>query len=119
MTLQELKYRVLLKLNAVAAGDSPSPDDSAVVLLRYQALHNTLTSFDLTNWNIKDDIPEEVELALVPMTVAECARDFGNADPSIQVEGRFGLPQPSIAERLLRKIMTKTYVSTPVSVEYF
>lgn len=119
MTLQELKYRVLLKLGVVAAGDSPNADDSAVVLIRYQALHNALTSRDLTNWNISDDIPEELELPLVAMVAAECARDFGNPDPALQAEGRFDLPQPSLAERQLRKAMARTYISTPVSVEYF
>lgn len=119
MTLQELRYRVLLKLGAVAAGDSPSPDDAAVVLMRYQALHNTLTSRDLTNWNISDEIPDELELPLVAMVAAECARDFGNADPGIQLEGRFDLPQPSLAERQLRKTMARTYASAPVSVEFF
>jgi len=119
MTLQELKYRVLLKLGVVAAGDSPNPDDSATVLMRYRALHNVLTVRDLTNWNISDDIPEEVEEPITMMTAAACARDFGDVDPGIVLEGKFGLPQPSAAERQLRQIMAATYIRTPVNVEFF
>jgi hypothetical protein len=119
MTLQELKYRVLLKLHVCAAGDSPEADDGATVMLRYNALYNLLSADDLTSWNISDDIPDEYETPIVLMVAAECARDFANADPGMQMEGKYGLPQASIAERQLRKVAATKYISSPQRVEYF
>jgi hypothetical protein len=119
MTLQELKYRVLLRLGVVAAGDSPNADDGATVELRYRALYNMLESDRLTRWNLSEDIPDEYEAPIIAMTAAECARDFGNADPGIQVEGKYGLPAASPAERQLRRLLSTTYVSTPAKSEYF
>ncbi len=119
MTLQELKYRVLLKLNVVAAGDVPNPDDGATVLTRYQALHATLSAQELTDWHVAEDVPAEFETPIVAMVAAECAPDFGNPDPAIVLDGKFGLPQPSPQERLLRRLMATTYVSSPVQTEYY
>lgn len=119
MTLQDLKYRVLLRLGVVAAGDSPEADDSATVLLRYNALHALLLAQELIDWDLSEDIPDEFEVAMVPMVAAECARDFGNLDGNLQIEGRFGLPILSIAERTLRRLGARTYVSTPSQSEYF
>lgn len=119
MTLEELKYRVLLQLNVVAAGDSPNPDDAATVESRYVALHRLLQAQSLTDWNVSDDIPEEFEIPIVAMMVAECAQPFGNADQMIQAQGKFGLPKPSPAERQIRRLTAKTYVSQPAKAEYF
>lgn len=119
MTLQDLKYHVLLKLGVVAAGDPVSPDDGATVELRYRSLHSLLEVEELTTWNVVEDIPEEFELPIVSMTAAECANDFANTDPAIQLAGKFGLPQASPAERTLRRLMATTYVSTPAKSEYF
>ncbi len=119
MTLQELKYRVLLKLGVVAAGDSPNPDDGATVLLRYTALHALLRLNELVDWDVSEDIPDEFETPIVLMTAAECARDFGDTDPGLQIEAKFGLPVPSPAERQLRQLNARTYVSKPAESEYF
>lgn len=119
MTLQDLKYDVLLKLGVVAAGDPVAPDDGATVELRYRALHAMLDIKSLCDWNVADDIPEEFRMPITMMVAAECARDFGNADPGIQLEGKFGLPTPSPAERQLRQLMSRTYVSKPATSEYF
>lgn len=119
MTPNDLKYRVLLRLGKVAAGDVPEPDDGITVSLRYEALHALLTAKDLCDWNVSDDIPEEFELVIVSMVAAECAREFADVDPGIQLEGRFGLAQPSPAERQLRQLMARTYVSKPAQSEYF
>lgn len=119
MTLQELKYRVLLKLGVVAAGNPVNPDDGATVLLRYQALLALLTIEDLADWAVTDDVPDEFETPLVAMVAADCARDFGQTDQAIIAEGKFGLPQPSLAERQMRRIMARVYVNKPVTAEYF
>jgi hypothetical protein len=119
MTLQDLKYHVLLKLGVVAAGDSPNADDGATVELRYQTLHRHLTAARLTDWNVSADIPDEFDMPIIAMVAAESARDFGNTDPMLQAEGKLGLPNPSPAERQLRRLMSKTYVSTTARTEYF
>ncbi len=119
MTLQDLKYRVLLKLGVVAAGDSPAPDDGATVELRYRSLHSLLTAEELADWNISEDIPDDFEAAIINMVAAECAGDFGSMDLTIKAEGKFGLPEPSASERQLRRLASRTYVSKPVETEYF
>lgn len=120
MTPQELKYRVLHKLGVVAAGESPAPDDGKTVEERYTALHGLLTANDLTDWNVSDDIPDAFEMPITDMVAAESVGHFAHPDPaSVIALGKFGLPQPSPAERHLRKLMSSTYVSKPVESEYF
>lgn len=119
MTLQDLKYHVLLKLSVVAAGDSPNSQDGATVELRYRSLHSQLTAHRLTDWSVSDDIPEEFETPVVAMVAADCARDFGNPDPLIQAEGKFGMSPPSPAERQIRRLLSRTYVTTTARTEYF
>jgi len=119
MTLQDLKYRVLLKLGVVAAGDSPNADDGATVALRYTDLYSLLAADRLTQWNVTDDIPDEFAAPIVLMTAAECGRDFGNTDPGLILEGKYGLPLPSPAERQLRRLVSTAYISRPARPEYF
>lgn len=119
MTLQDLKYHVLLKLGVVAAGDSPNPDDGATVEMRYLSLYSMLVEDGLTLWSVDDSVPPEAELPIVAMVAAECANDFANTDPQIQLAGKFGLPSPSPAERTLRKLTATPYIGAPAQPEYF
>jgi hypothetical protein len=120
MTLQDLKYRVLLRLGVVAAGDSVNADDGATVERRYRALHSLLTAHRLTDWNVSDSVPDAFEMPITDMVAAESVGHFSHPDPaSVVALGKFGLAQPSPAERQLRKLMARTYVSKPARTEYF
>jgi hypothetical protein len=120
MTLQDLKYRVLLRLGVVAAGDPVNPDDGATVEQRYRALHSMLSAQRLTDWNISDEVPDEFEGPICDMTAAESVGHFSHPDPaSVIALGKFGLPNLSPAERQLRRLMSRTYVSKTARTEYF
>jgi hypothetical protein len=120
MTLQELKYRVLLRLGVVAAGESVNADDGETVLLRYRALNALLLQRDLINWTSEEGVPDEYELPILDMVAAEAVGHFAHPDPQgVIAMGKFGLVPPSPAEIQLRQLASPSYMSRPVQTEYF
>ncbi len=122
MTPQELRDAVLMEVGVLAAGESAAPEDAAVVTAKYALLHETLTERDLASWDVTDDIPDDVAQSVVLMVAHLCARPFGvpaqKAAELLQM-GALDLPQPSIAERQVRRALAEKYVSTPARSEYF
>jgi hypothetical protein len=122
MTPQELRDAVLMEVGVLAAGESAAPEDAAVVTAKYALLHDTLTQRDMTSWDASDDIPDDVAQSVVLMVAHLCASPFGvppqRAAELLQL-GALDLPQPSLAERQIRRAMAEKYVSTPAKSEYF
>ncbi len=122
MTPQELKSKVLEKLQVKAAGEDAQPDDVALVSARYESLYNMLNTEGLVSWPFGSDIPDSVEIPLVTMLACHSAREFGVVGQQyaeLLAEGGMALPKMSWSERQLRRIMAKKYVPTRQASEYY
>jgi hypothetical protein len=122
MTLQELYRKTLERLGQVAAGEDAPPEDVQLVAGRYVGLYELLNSEELVAWAVDDPLPDYVEIPLVSMLACHCAREFGivgGALAELMAEGGMSLPQMSWAERQLRRLMARAYVSQPATPEYY
>lgn len=122
MTPIDLYEKTLEHLQVTAAGESAAPEDTAVVRQRYQSLYAMLDVESLVEWGVTEDIPSYAEQPLIMMLAAYSAQEFGVTDPrysQLQIEGGLSLPQPSLAERLLRRQMSNKYIPTVQATEYF
>lgn len=121
MTLTDLYRRTLQKLQVLAAEEPADPSDLRVVEEKYVSLHGQLTGEAICDWGVSEDIPTTVELPVIDMLACVCASDFG-LTPNY-LEGAIALPPdkggPSLAERQLRRVMARSYVSAPAQAEYF
>lgn len=119
MTLIDLYRKVLEKLEIAAAGEAAAPEDTQLVADRYVGLWNQLRVSGLVSWAIGDDVPDEAAQAVIDACVYVCADEFGEDSNRYALAGAIGLPQPSLAERTLRRLHSRAYVSHPARPEYF
>lgn len=121
MTLTDLYRRTLQKLQVIAAEESGDASDLRVVEEKYTSLHGQLTGVSLCDWGASEEVPLAVEIPIVDMLACVCASDFG-LTPNY-LEGALALPPdkggPSLAERQLRRVMARSYVSRPAESEFF
>ena len=122
MTLAELRIAALQEAGILASGESAEPEDDQLCATKYLTLHDMLLTEGLVSWSATDDVPEYAEQSLTAMLAALIAPAFGVSGQrlaDLRVAGSIGLPQPSIAERTLRRQLAKHYVSHPVKTDYF
>ncbi len=122
MTPQELYESALAKLHVTAAGEDSRPEDVAIVRTRYAEIYGLLNAEELVSWPVEGDIPDEAGIPLVTMLACHAAKEFGVTGAQYQellAEGGMNLPQASWAERSLRRVMARRYVSTRMETEYF
>lgn len=121
MTLSELYTKALQRLQLLAAGEPPAAEDRQLVEDKYTALYDMLLTDGLVAWTASADIPDYAIIPLTSMLAYACAREFevdAQMMGDLTLEGALGLPQPSLAERQLRKQLAKRYVSNPAQSEY-
>lgn len=117
MTLTDLYRKTLEKLQVAAAGESAAPEDTALIASKYVTAHALLQPRGLVSWTAAEAVPDEAVEPLVAILAYASATEFGaQIDPEI---GAIGLPQPSLAERQLRALHSRAYVSYPAQSEYF
>jgi hypothetical protein len=122
MTITELKRKVLEKLQVIAAGEGVQASDGALVLSKYESLHEVLLQDELIEWAASEDIPGSHEAIMVNMVAAECIDEFYCPDSlkiSIVQQGKFDINPPSIAERRLRKLAAPGYSGEPAQPDYY
>lgn len=122
MTLIELRRAALQEAAVVAAGEPAQPEDDQLVAEKYAALFDMLLAEGLVAWALDEDVPAYADQPLTMMLAAAIAPAFGIEGQrlaDLRVGGSVGLPQPSIAERILRRQLASNYVSHPVATEYF
>ena len=122
MTLQELRRAALQEAGILASGENAEPEDDQLCEEKYATLHDLLLSEGLVAWAADEDIPPYADLPLTMMLAAVIAPAFGVSGQrlaDLRIGGTVGMPQPSIAERMLRRQLAKNYVSAPVKSEYF
>jgi hypothetical protein len=118
MTLVDFYSKVLEKLQAYAAGESPAAEDVALVRDKYAVIHAQLLPTGLVSWAVNEPVDDAAAESLALMVAFSCASEFG-ADRGRFADGAIGLPQPSLAERQLRQLQANDYVSAPAQSEYF
>lgn len=122
MTPAELRNAALQECGVLASGESAEPADDQLVTQKYAALHDVLLAEGLVAWPVDGDLPDYADNPLTMMLAAYIAPAFGVSGErlaSLRAGGAFGLPQPSIAERMLRRQLAKNFISTPVKTDYF
>lgn len=122
MTPVELRVAALQEASILASGEDAAPEDDQLVSVKYQGLHDMLLTEGLVSWAVTEDIPEFAETALTMMLAAYIAPAFGVSGQKLmdlRAGGALNLPQPSLAERMLRRQLTKNYVSYPVKTEFY
>jgi len=122
MTLNDLYRRTLEKMQVAADGEPAQPGDIQAVARKYVEVFELLQTNKLADWDGEADIPPDAGNALSMVMAAYCAEDFFVPEPrkgNLKAEGSLDLPQPSLAERILRKRMSAAYISAPVQTEYF
>lgn len=119
MTLTDLYRKALEKLEIVAAGESAAPEDTSVIASQYVLLWNQLKVRGLVSWTVTEDVPAEAVIALVFALAYLAADEFGDDSNRFAAAGAIGLPQVSLAERDLRQLHSRSYVSDPAPTESY
>lgn len=119
MTLVTLYQRILEKLQVVAAGESGAPEDVQLVAAKYVSVWNQLKTRSLVSWAVTEAVPDEAAESIIKAVAYAASGEFDEDPADYAAEGAIGLPQISIAERDLRQLHARDYVSSPAQAEYF
>jgi len=122
MTLTELYTAALQEIGKVASGEVAEADDRDVVEQKYLSLYAMLEAKNLVDWGVSEEVPTYAEQPITYMLAFLCCQAFGVSGQKRQEMGVLGAldaPQPSIAERQLRKLAAKKYYYQPARTEYF
>jgi len=118
-----MKERIARKLGVLAVGNSLSPEDANLIGQRCLSVQKQLEALEIVVIDFENDgIDELYDDVIVAMVAALLVDDFMLTDPKrsqIAGEGVLGLPQASIAERQLCKILAPVQISRPVRTEYY
>lgn len=118
-TLIDLYRKTLEKLTVVAAGESADSLDTQLVADKYVGLYQMLATMELVAWGPTEDVPDYALIPLTSMLAFVSATEFGKDANKLAAEGALNLPQVSLAERQLRMLLSRHYVSYPAVSEYF
>lgn len=122
MTLAELRIAALQEAGILAIGESASAEDNQLVADKYTALYDMLLTEGLVAWAATAAIPDYADIPVTMMLAAAIAPAFGIEGQrlaDLRTGGALNLPQPSIAERMLRRQLAKNYVAHPVKNDYY
>lgn len=122
MNVIELRKAALQKLQVLAAGEDAEAEDGLLIQQKYEALHAQLTEKELATWALDEDIPAKVQEPVIAMLAAMSVDEYGIAEPrrsTLIAAGALDLPQTSLAERQLRKVLSSAYIATPLTTCYF
>lgn len=122
MTLAELRKAALQEIGILASGEEAEPEDDQLCKEKYESLYDIMLTEGLVAWAADDNLPDYAALPVTMMLAAYIAPAFGVVGQrlaDLRVGGALGLPQQSVAERMLRRQLQKHYVSYPASSDYF
>lgn len=91
MTHEEMVITVLQNLTVLEEGETPSPDDSNVIMKRYPQVWQMLNTEGLTNWAVDQDIPENMALPFCDVMAAHCWRPFREDAVNTERKGMYDL----------------------------
>ena len=122
MELATFRLRVGQRLGVVPVSGTLSAEDGDLVTSAYELLVAELMTHGLAFWGTEDAVPDDYADILIGMTAAMLVDDFTIAEPRrTQIIGQyaFGLPQPSVNERRLRRLMAVGMGEEATEAEYF
>lgn len=122
MTLTDLKSAVLQELRIVAVGEPAPPEYVVIVGDKYATLYDMLLTKGLVAWTATADLPDYADQPVTMMLAYLCAGPLGvsaQRRDELAPLGALDLPQPSLAERQLRRQLAKNYVPYAQATEYF
>ena len=122
MTLNELYTKAQQEAGILAAGEDASAEDVQFISNKYAALYDMLLTEGLVAWTATEDIPLYAEVPMTYLLASFIAPGFNvpsGKQQELMLMGGLNLPQPSIAERMLRRQLSKNYVSSPATPDYF
>lgn len=117
-----MRERTGRKLGILPVAGSLSAEDVSVLDEKLSALQRQLAALSIANIDFDDGVDEAYADIIVDMLAALSVDDFMLTEPKrtkLAVEGILGLPNTSVAERRLRKVLQAPLISPPVVAEYF
>jgi hypothetical protein len=121
MQLATFYTRVAQKLGILPVGVTLSAEDAEVIANAYESLVHELGEHGLSWWNPDEDVPDQYSDTLVGMTAAAVVDEFTVPEPrrsQLIMQGAFGLPVASVAERRLRALTRVGTVDADENVYY-
>lgn len=125
MTPTEIQYAALKELGTISVNDVAPPAELGVAVReKYNSLHGMLLNAGLVNWALTENVPVRAEQAVIWMLAYLCSTSekFGSV-PEKKAElmalGSIGNPVASTAERMLRKLIARPYVSQQAQAYYY
>jgi len=109
-TKTEIGIKVLEKLGAISAGETPDTVDQDVVDDAYDSSYGYLRTKHAVSWGSGDDIPTEAVLPVVAFVSNRIANTFG-------VPRDFGEESQAVSELLA--LVSVDYSGEPPPAEYF
>jgi hypothetical protein len=106
-TSTDLALRVMQELGVVAAGETPSAEDSTLIVSEYYLAQQELEQRNIGAWDV-EAIPEAYFVPLAKFMAARVAVMFGA--PAADEE---------MALRTLRRVTAKPYIGNPEEVTYW
>lgn len=122
VTFAKFKERVAQKLGVLAVGDSLSADDGEIIGQAALELQAMLDSQDLLTLDIENGVSDEYSGPLVDIVAASLLSEYGVPEPrrsTLLAEGGWGLPNTSIAERRLRKLISGPALGETTKAQFF
>lgn len=117
-----LATRAAQKLGILAIGDTLSYEDSVLIQERLLAARDQLETLEIVELDLDTGVDEVYADAVAMVVAAMCVDEFELPEPrrsTLRAEGLLGLPNTSLAERILRKLTYRPAVRSTTAVDYF
>ena len=120
--LSEIRKRVGQRLRILAPAETLDANDAETIDAGLDAVVAYLDALELITLDLEDGVEEQYVTPLTMMAAAVLVDSFQIPEPRRSVlrdEGLLGLPNASLAERMLRKLLYSRDTGEPVKSEYF
>jgi len=119
---EDMATRAAQKLGIISVGETLSYEDSVLIQERLLAARDQLETLEILEIDLESGVEEVHADAVAAVVAAMCADEFSIPEPkrtTLRAEGLLGLPNTSVAERILRKLTYRPPVAGTTAVDYF
>ena len=114
-TKQEIATEVLQEVGELATGQTPSDADARICRDKYDQVYSGLLSNKLVSWGPDDSVPDDAVLPIVALVARSVTTIFGVSGTTLQDIAA----KSSVAEGMLRNLMTVDYSEETTPISYF
>lgn len=119
---EDMATRVGQKMGIISVGETLSYEDSVLIQERLLAARDQLETLEIVELDLESGIDEVYADAVAMIVAAMCVDEFTLPEPrrsTLRAEGLLGLPNTSLAERILRKLTYRPAVHRTTAVDYY